>query len=117
MLSAGAAFKVTVYLNRDTGSTSSFLPNDILAFLHRRGIAGATEYRAHAGFGFHRQMHTSDAGGVEGEHLPVIIQFLDTREKISAVLPELLAMVTDGLVEAHPTEILKNIATAERVLA
>ena len=43
MLSAGAAFKVTVYLNRDTGSTSGFLPNDILAFLHRRGIAGAVQ--------------------------------------------------------------------------
>ncbi len=117
MLGAGAAFKVTVYLNGDTGSTSGFLPNDLLAFLERHGIAGATVYRAHAGFGFHRRLHTSDAGGVEGEHLPVVIQFLDTQEKIDAILPDLLAMVTDGLVEAHPTEILKNIATPEKVLA
>jgi hypothetical protein len=26
-------------------------------------------------------------------------------------------MVTDGLVEAHPTEILKNISTGEKVIS
>jgi len=36
---------------------------------------------------------------------------------VEGILPKLLAMVTDGLVEAHPTEVLKNITTAEKVLA
>jgi len=36
---------------------------------------------------------------------------------MQGILPELLAMVMDGLVEAHPTEVLKNITTAEKVLA
>ncbi len=47
----------------------------------------------------------------------MIVYFVDERVKIEGLLSELLAMVTDGLVEAHPTEVLKKIATAEKVLA
>jgi uncharacterized protein len=47
----------------------------------------------------------------------MIVYFVEERPKIEGLLQELLAMVTDGLVEAHPTEILKTIATAEKVLA
>jgi hypothetical protein len=117
MLEAGPALKVTVYLNQDTGSAQGFLPDDILDFLQKRGIEGATVFRAHAGFGFHRRLHTRGAGDVEGQHLPIILCFVDEPQKARAVLPDLLAMVTDGLVEAHTTEILKNVSTADKVLS
>ncbi len=38
-------------------------------------------------------------------------------KKVEAIPTPLLEMVTDGLVEAHPTEILKNISTGERVIS
>jgi PII-like signaling protein len=117
MLPIGPGVKVTVYLNEDTGAQRSFLENDILAYLQARGVNGATVHHAHAGFGAHRRLHTSGAGDVEGLHLPVVICFVDTREKVDSLLPDLLAMVTDGLVEAHPTEILKNISTSARVIS
>jgi len=47
----------------------------------------------------------------------VLIYFVDEVAKVKAILPELLTMVTDGLVEAHPTKILKRITTAEKVLS
>jgi PII-like signaling protein len=62
-------------------------------------------------------LHSRDAGSVAGEHLSVLLYFVDEVVKVKAILPELLAMVTDGLVEAHPTEILKIITTAEKVLS
>jgi len=117
ILSIGAALKVTVHLNQDTGSSGGFLTDDILRLLRESGISGATVFRAHAGFGTHRRLHTSGAGDVAGAHLPVIIYFVDMPAKVETVLPALLAMVTDGLVEAHPTEILKSISTAEKVLS
>lgn len=117
MLQAGPALKVTVHLNQDTGTAEGFLHDEILNFLHRNGVEGATAFRAYAGFGVHRRLHTRGAGDVAGEHLPVIIYFVDTFQKVHAILPELLNLVTDGLVEAHPTEILKNITTAEKVLS
>jgi hypothetical protein len=46
-------------------------------------------------------------GDGSAEHLPILIYFIDETAKVQAILPELLAVVTDGLVEAHPTEILK----------
>jgi len=104
-------------LNRDTGSSGGFLADDILRLLWESGISGATVFRAHAGFGAHRRLHTSGGGDVSGEHLPVVIYFVDAPAKVEAVLPALLAMVTDGLVEAHPTQVLKSVRTAEKVLS
>jgi uncharacterized protein len=117
MLQAGPALKVTIHLNQDTGSTKGFLYEDILRFLKESGIDGATALRAHAGFGAHHRQHREDVGGVAAEHLPMIVYFVDERSKVENILPQLLMMVSDGLVEAHPTEILKNISTPEKVLA
>jgi PII-like signaling protein len=117
MLQAGPALKVTVHLNQDTGSARGFLYDDILRFLQERGIEGATALRAHAGFGAHQKLHSKDAGDVAGQHLPVLIYFVDEASKVNAIMPALLDLVTDGLVEAHPTEVLKNISTSAKVLS
>jgi uncharacterized protein len=117
MLQAGPALKVTVHLNRDTGSAQGFLHEDILGFLQTNGIQGATVLRAYAGFGTNRNLHNSEAGDVAGEHLPVILYFVDEESKVRAILPRLLEMVTDGLVDVHPTEVLKNINTQDKVLS
>jgi hypothetical protein len=42
---------------------------------------------------------------------------VDTEAKIAAIMPELLAAVTDGLIEAHPTQILKSIQGSAGVIA
>jgi uncharacterized protein len=117
MLPLGPATKVTIYLNRDTGSSNGFLHDEILQYLQKNGVHGATVLRPYAGFGFHGRLHKDDAGDVAGLHLPVVICFIETTGKIEAILAPLLEMVTDGLVEAHLTEVLKNISTSERVLS
>jgi PII-like signaling protein len=117
MLEAGPALKVSIHLNRDTGAAHGFLTDDILAFLQRRGIEGATAVQAWAGYGAHRQLHTSGAGDVDGLHLPVVIYFIERQSKVDEILDELLSMVTDGLVEAHPTQVLKGAASSEKVIS
>jgi PII-like signaling protein len=117
MLPLGPATKVTIYLNQDTGSSNGFLHDEILQYLQENGVHGATVLRPYAGFGVHGRLHKKDAGDVAGLHLPVLICFIETAEKIETILISLLEMVTDGLVEAHSTEILKNISTGERVIS
>jgi PII-like signaling protein len=117
MLPLGPATKVTIYLNRDTGSSNGFLHDEILQYLQKNGVRGATVLRPYAGFGVHGRLHKEDAGDVAGLHLPIVICFIETAEKIDVILPQMLEMVTDGLVEAHPTEILKNISTGEKVIS
>src|ERR1700679_829680 len=117
MLQLGPATKVTIYLNRDTSSSNGFLHDEILQYLQKNGVHGATVLRPYAGFGVHGRLHKKDGGDVTGLHLPILICFIETVQKVETILAPLLDMVTDGLVEAHPIEILKNISTGERVIS
>lgn len=117
MLENGPAVKVTIHLNRDTGAKAGFLVDDIFAFLRRSDIQGATMLQAYAGFGARRRPHTTGAGDVAGLHLPVVIYFVERQQKVDAILNELLSMVTDGLVEAHPTTIFRNVSSSSKVIS
>jgi PII-like signaling protein len=117
MLESGPAIKVSIHLNRDTGAMHGFLVDEIIAFLRRSGIEGATMLQAHAGFGAHGRLHTEGAGDVAGLHLPVVIYFIEKEQKVDVILEELLSMVTDGLIEAHSTTILKNVTSSEKVIS
>jgi PII-like signaling protein len=119
MLPVGPATKVTIYLNQDTSSAKGFLRDEILTLLRDReiGIGGATVLHPYAGFGSHGRLHKTDEGDVAGLHLPVVIFFIETVEKADSILPTLLDMVTDGLIEAHPTQILMSVAGKEKVVS
>jgi PII-like signaling protein len=112
MLERGMAKKVTIYVNEDTQHHLASLADSILTFLLHKGVAGATATRAMAGFGAHREMHTTKIE-VLTQHLPIRIEFVETAQKVDEVLPTLYDMVTDGLIEVHDTEVIK-VAKKER---
>jgi PII-like signaling protein len=107
MLATGPALKITIHLNDDISSNTDFLYKEILNFLYEHGVSGATVIRPHASFGSHRHLHTAGAGGIEGEHLPVRIEFIESKQKVESVLSDLCELVTDGVIEASDTAILK----------
>lgn len=108
MLALGPAKKVTIHLNADTTSHKDFLSKEILSLLFEQGIAGATVTRPEAGFGSHHRMH-SPGGGIDSDrHMPVRIEFIESPAKVEACLPLLEALLTDGLIEAQDTMILKS---------
>jgi len=113
MLKTGPAVRVIIHVNDDISSRENFLHEEILQFLFDQGVAGATLLRVQAGFGTHHRMHTEGTVGTEGEHLPVRIEFVDSRATVDSLLPALLELVTDGIVEAQETTILKA-ATGRR---
>jgi PII-like signaling protein len=114
MLAAGVAKKVTIHLNEDTTAHHDFLYNEIFALLRERGVAGATLIRPGAGFGTHRRMHSTEGGLADKEHLPVRIEFIETKEAADALLPTLCELITDGLIEAHETTVIKSAVRNER---
>jgi PII-like signaling protein len=113
MLAPGLAKKITIHLNEDTTAQHDFLYNEIFAFLRDRGVAGATLIRPAAGFGSHHRTHSAEGGRAEREHLPVRIEFIETKEAADALLPSLCELITDGLIEAHDTTIVKSIVREE----
>ncbi len=107
MLAAGPAKKVTIHLNADTVSHRDFLSQEILSLLFEHGVAGATVSRPEAGFGSHHRMHTPGGGIDADRHMPIRIEFIETEAKIGRFLPLLENLLTDGVIEAHDTIVLK----------
>jgi PII-like signaling protein len=108
MLTKGPAKKVTIFLNEDTQRHMSALHDSIMTFLLHKGVAGATATRAYSGFGSHQSLHTPDVE-VLAQHLPIRIEFIDTKEKVDEVLPTLYEMVSDGLIEVQDTTVVKSV--------
>jgi PII-like signaling protein len=115
MLSPGPARKVIIHLNEDTGAAHDFLYNEIFSLLYKRGVSGAELIRPHAGFGFHHRMHETAAYSGAGEHLPVRIEFVESKEIVDSLLPALYDLVTDGMIEAHDTTILRSANRKEPI--
>ena len=61
-----------------------------------RGLAGATVLRGIMGFGAHSRMHTAKILRLS-EDLPIVVEIVDTREKIDAFLPTIDPAIEDGL--------------------
>ena len=114
MLAPGLAKKVTIHLNEDTSARHDFLYNEIFSFLREQGVAGATMLRPQAGFGSHHRVHSTDGDTAEREHLPVRIEFIESKEAAEALLPALCALITDGLIEVQDTTILKTVSAVSR---
>jgi PII-like signaling protein len=112
MLQKGLAKKVTIYVNEDTQHNLNSLADSILTFLLHKGVAGATATRAMAGFGAHREMHTTKVELLT-QHLPIRIEFVESAQKLDEILPKLYDLVTDGLIEVHDTEVIK-VANKDR---
>ena len=78
----------------------------VLNYLFYHGVSGATVTKGVAGFGADHHMHTARILELS-ENLPVKIEFVETSETLDKLLPKLLQMVDEGLVEIQDTTILK----------
>ena len=64
------------------------------------------------GFGAHSRLHTAKVLRLS-EDLPIVIEIVDSPEKIAELLPELDAMIGEGLVTLERAEILLYRAPAK----
>lgn len=70
------------------------------------GIAGATMLRGLMGYGANSRIHTAKILRLS-EDLPIVVEIVDGREKISALLPVIQEMVGDGLVTIENVRVLQ----------
>lgn len=69
------------------------------------GLAGATVLRGLMGFGKHSILHTAKILRLS-EDLPMVIEIVDSREKVDEFLPLLSEMVSDGMVTLERVKVL-----------
>jgi PII-like signaling protein len=72
----------------------------------KRGLAGATVFKGFMGFGAHSFIHTAKVLQLS-QDLPVMVEIVDSEEKIRDFLPVLDGMVREGLVTLEKVEVIR----------
>lgn len=69
-------------------------------------LAGATVLRGPMGFGANSRVHTAKILRLS-EDLPMVIEIVDSKEKIDELLPHINDMVQEGLVTLERVQVIK----------
>jgi PII-like signaling protein len=70
------------------------------------GLAGATVLRGVMGFGKNSILHTAKILRLS-EDLPMIVEIVDSLEKVEAFVPTLDKMIKDGLVTIEKVRVIR----------
>ena len=81
------------------------LYQQIVQLLRARHHAGATVYRGIMGFGATSKIHSDRFVDISTD-LPIVVECIETQEKIDAVLPELDAMLGGGLITLEKVRVI-----------
>jgi PII-like signaling protein len=81
------------------------LAEAIVTAARNRGMAGATVLRGIMGFGAHSRMHSAKILRLS-QDLPMVVEIVDTPDRIEAFLPELDGMMKEGLVTLEKIRVI-----------
>lgn len=101
----GTGLLVRIYLGESDRWHGRPLYQVIVERLRERGLAGATVLRGIEGFGAKQHLHTTRILSLS-QDLPVLIEAVDSEEKVRAVLPELNELLGDGLITLEKVEVI-----------
>ncbi len=85
----------------------------IVEVLRTEGMAGATVLKGVAGFGQDRSVHTVDIE-VASEGLPLVIEVVDTAERIERVRPKLEALMEGGVMTTERAQVIRYVKSRAR---
>ena len=85
----------------------------LVLLARKEGMAGATVLKGIMGFGCKSHMHTAKILRLS-EDLPIIIEIVDSEEKITAFLPHLDEMVKEGLITLEKANVIMYRANGKQ---
>lgn len=77
----------------------------IVEAARKAGVAGATVFKGVEGYGGHSVVHAARVFDLSSD-LPILIEIVDTEERVRAFLPQLDEMVKEGMVTLETVEII-----------
>lgn len=95
-----------IFIGEDDKTEGRPLYEAIVLKAREAHLAGATVLRGPMGFGRSSHLHTTKILRLS-EDLPLVIEIVDSKEKIDAFLPTLDSMMTGGLVTLEKAQILR----------
>ncbi|MHC1720028.1 MAG: DUF190 domain-containing protein [Clostridiaceae bacterium] len=95
-----------IYISEDSKYKGHNLYHALVHKLAEIGMAGVTVTRGIEGFGHEKRIHSTRIVDISLK-LPVIVETIDTPEKIDMAIPIVKEMVNDGLVFTMDVTVLK----------
>ena len=78
----------------------------LVELLQNEGFAGATVLRGVCGFGANRVCHTQKLLDLSAQ-LPLVVEVVDTQEKINAIMPRIDAMMDGGMITLEKATVIR----------
>jgi hypothetical protein len=78
----------------------------LVEMFQKEGFAGATVLRCLSGFGAHSVYHTQHLLDISAD-LPMIVEVVDTQEKIDAIMPRIDEMMTGGMITQEKATVIR----------
>ena len=78
----------------------------LVELLRSEGIAGATVLRGICGYGAHSVYHTQKLLDLSAD-LPLIVEVIDTQEKIDAIMPCIDRMMGGGMITLEKATVIR----------
>ncbi len=102
------AMLLRIFLGEDARFQHRPLYEAIVLEARAAHLAGATVIRSPMGFGHSTRLHSTKILDV-AERLPMVIEIVDTEDKIKAFLPVLDGMMRGGLVTLEKVQVLQYV--------
>jgi CBS domain-containing protein len=99
------AKRVRIYVSQNARSGPDVAYVAMVRFLQKERAAGATVYRAIEGFGSSGRIHSARLADVVDDQ-PVVVEWIDSAERVERLLPRLKTLVSPGLVTIEDTDIV-----------
>ena len=100
------AILLRIFIGEDDKHNRLPLYEAIVLKAREMQLGGATVLRGHIGFGHSSHIHTTKILRLS-QDLPVVIEIVDSQEKIDAFLPALDQMMGSGLVTMEKVQVLQ----------
>ena len=98
-------YLLRVFVGESDKSGHRPLYEEIVLKAREAGLAGATVLRGVMGFGKNSILHTAKILRLS-EDLPMVIEIVDSLEKVEAFVPTLDEMIKDGLVTIEKVRVI-----------
>ena len=85
----------------------------LVELFRQEGFAGATVLRGLCGFGANRVFHSQRLLDLSAD-LPLIVEVVESEEKINAIMPRIDAMMAGGMITLEKATVIRYTAAAVR---
>jgi uncharacterized protein len=95
-----------IFIDEDDRYEGRALYEAVVQALRAAGFAGATVLKGIEGYGQHRIVHSARLVDLN-TNLPIVIEVIESEEKVRAFLPTLRALIAEGLLTLEKVDLIR----------